>query len=324
MKKKMLYRPWGNTEWLLSKMDTKKFDLIACLSTEERCTKTYKILSESNKLSNLVFFEIIDPIDTIDHTKLRNSNRNEISKIDRGSIEVHKLLEPIDKALSTIKKFISASSGNIVLDISSFPKRFFFPIVKILMKDVIVENLIITCTTPLSYTDNSLSENPQPWSHIPTFIANDPDTIYDFAHVGIGFMPLGLPQLLRDKYNTLKVKFFFPFPPGLPAYQRTWAFVNHINTSTRIDTKQIIRTDYLNISSTFDTISDFARHGANNVLFAPYGPKTMSLAMCLYASLSGSPVYYTQPTTYNPYYSSGTGISYAYLVKQRERELYTL
>jgi hypothetical protein len=69
----------------------------------------------------------------------------------------------------------------------------------------------------------------------------------------------------------------------------------------------------MSVPNVYDKISSLGKD--KKVIFAPYGPKTISLGMCLYASLNGSAVYYTQPTSYNPNYSDGCGKSYAYLIK---------
>ena len=115
------------------------------------------------------------------------------------------------------------------------------------------------------------------------FQPDDPDTKFDLAIVGIGFMPLGLPILLRDKYGQFDVKILFPFPPGPPSYQRTWDFIFKMNTHTPVDSKHIHRVDPKGIFDFFDKICSITNYGEKVALFAPYGPKTMSLAMCIYA-----------------------------------------
>lgn len=95
-----------------------------------------------------------------------------------------------------------------------------------------------------------------------------------------------------------------------------------MNTSTRIDTKQILRLDTYNVPDIYDTIVHLSEYGRKKILFAPYGPKTMSLAMCLFASQTSSAVYYTQPTIYDPYYSTGKGKCYGFLIKKDGCSLY--
>jgi hypothetical protein len=68
--------------------------------------------------------------------------------------------------------------------------------------------------------------------------------------------------------------------------------------------------------------------GARPTVLVPYGPKPISLAMCLFATVTNSSVYYAQPRTYNPLYSQGVAIQnekrlcYAYALKLGGRALY--
>jgi len=61
----------------------------------------------------------------------------------------------------------------------------------------------------------------------------------------------------------------------------------------------------------FDALRTFTNNGKRTSALAPYGPKTMSLAMCLFAysaeraGLPSVPVYYTQPRRYALRYSEG-------------------
>lgn len=60
------------------------------------------------------------------------------------------------------------------------------------------------------------------------------------------------------------------------------------------------------------------------VALAPFGPKPISAAMCLYAAQTGMPVYYSQPKTYSVGYSSGVGTAFGYWVKQDGHNFYDL
>jgi hypothetical protein len=314
------FRPWGKLEWLLQKSNIDTYDFLGCLSTEERCVSSINISKDYKNLSTCLFFEIVDPIETIYHSQLRNDNFQKIHK--EILTERHDLLEKTDLIISSIRRFIETSTGNIILDISCFPKRFFFPIVKIILKSDLIKNLIITCSTPIKYSEKDLSEDPHDWSHIPLFQLDDPDQEFEIAIVGIGFMPLGLSHLLKDKFSKIDVKFLFPFPPGPPTYQRTWNFLNQMDSLSKIDIKQVYRLNSLSVSDTFDKIQALTNFGKKRVLFAPYGPKSMSLAMCLFACQTDSAVYYTQPTLYNPLYSMGSKESFAYVVKANGINLY--
>lgn len=65
-------------------------------------------------------------------------------------------------------------------------------------------------------------------------------------------------------------------------------------------------------------------------LLAPYGPKPMSVGMAIYATMTESPVYYTQPKIYHPDYSAGISILngrpeiYTYCLKLGGRNLFQI
>lgn len=318
------YRPWGDLKWLLSKMKPCKYDYYGCISTEERCLETFRQLSSNDLISEHRFLEIIDLVDTDEHKANRSKLANQYRQLVKNeSIYQYNLLCPIGELSKDIISFIDNSEGKLILDITSFPKRFFFPLVKIIMRSEKIKTLIITYSTPEKYCDGALSENPMDWSHIPMFDSDDPDVQYDMAVIGAGFMPLGLSSLFKDKFKELELRLLFPFPPGAPFFQRTWKFIEDMGVSPKVDFKKIIRIDALNVSDTFDMICALS-NGNKGILMAPYGPKTMSLAMCLYACLTDSPVYYTQPTAYNPKYSEGISACYGYCVKLNGINLFSL
>ncbi|RZJ78269.1 MAG: hypothetical protein EOO47_14355 [Flavobacterium sp.] len=320
------FRPWGELEWLLPKLPSVKWDIFSCLSPENRFVATFDILQEKVKINNALFLKIVDPPSKDSDDIKFKLEANEVilkeSKV-QCDIEEHELLEPYKKIVDTTNAFLRKSNGNVIVDISTFPKRFFFPIVKLLIKGNL-KNLVITYSTPKQYCSTELSSNPQSWDHLPLFMPVDfPEPQIDVALVGVGFMPFGLPELLLSNYNATPVKFLFPFPPGPPNYQRTWDFVRKIEKSFSFKpSDSIIRLDANNMPDAFEYISRETNEGAKNVIFAPYGPKPISLAMCIHAVLHNSLVYYTQPTHYSPEYSTGVKDTFAYAIVIDSKNLY--
>jgi len=323
------FRPWGELNWLLPKLPNVKWDLIGCISTEDRFIATLLELEKAGQINQLLFYTIIDPPSkdtsiiqdklTVNQSKLLASIKSIIK------IEDHKLLEPYKEIVDSINNFLKTSSGNVIIDISTFPKRFFFPMIKMLMSQNL-ENLVVAYSTPEKYCDHELSGNPHTWDHLPLFMPVDfPEPQIDVAIVGVGFMPFGLPELLLSQYNATPVKFLFPFPPGPPNYQRTWDFVRKIEKSFSFKpSDNIIRLDSNNMPDAFEYITRETEGGDKRPIFAPYGPKPISLAMCVYATLKDSPVYYTQPTHYNPKYSSGIKNTFAYSIVLGQKKLYSI
>jgi hypothetical protein len=305
------FRPWGNLSWALNKIHNNKWDVFGCLSTEDRCLGVFEVLNANKMLGNYKFLRINDPSSIYSQRSeelIKERTDDYISKGgDSTKIEQHELFEKIDSLKIGVDSFLGHSSGNIILDVSSLPKRFFFPILRLLLnsRDK-VKNLIATYAVPERYHDGPLAEDPEPWAHIPLFGPGGyPDQEFEVLIVGVGFLPFGLPELLKSEYRNLSVKLFFPFPPGPPTYQRTWNFVREIAKDFPIDNEMLMRVDTYNVSDAFDYICSITTGNSKKAIMAPYGPKTISIAMCIYATLASAPVYYMQPKIYNPEYSSG-------------------
>lgn len=323
------FRPWGELEWLLPKLPKVKWDLISCLSVEDRFIASILVLEKNNILNQSLFFKVLDqPSKDSPIIKIKleaNQSKLQAATNSPMQIEEHKLLEPYGEIVDSINRFVLISQGNVIIDISTFPKRFFFPIIKLLINKNL-QNLIVTYSAPEKYCTNELSGNPHSWDHLPLFMPVDfPEPQIDVAIVGIGFMPFGLPDLLLSKYNAIPVKFLFPFPPGPPNYQRTWDFVRKIEKSFPFKpADNIIRLDSNNMPDAFEYITRETDAGQKRPIFAPYGPKPISLAMCIYATLKDAPVYYTQPTHYNPEYSSGIKDTFGYCLVLGNKKLYSV
>lgn len=323
------FRPWGQIEWILPKLPKVKWDLLSCLSTEDRFDATMLVLKQNDLLYNTLFLKIIDPPskDSLTLQSKLDVNGDKLRNEPNFTYEIedHKLLEPYNLIVESVTTFIKKSSGNIIFDISTFPKRFFFPIVRVLLKSNLT-NLIVTYSTPEHYCKNELSADPSSWAPIPLFSpAAYPEPEIKLAIVGVGFMPFGLPELLGSKYSSMPVKFLFPFPPGPPNYQRTWDFMWKIQKYfTFKDSDSIIRLNSNNMPDAFAYIVNEANSGAIETIFAPYGPKPVSLAMSIYATLKDSPVYYTQPNYYSPEYSFGHKETFAYCITLNGQSLYSL
>jgi len=322
------FRPWGDTSWVLSKIDHKLWNFIGCLSTEERCTEAVRILKSAGVINSNIFFEVLDPVTTVKHTQKIERNKKTLEAIDSeigNNIHQLDLLVEDITLFNKISEIVNQSIPNIILDISTFPKRFFFPFVKTILQHSQVENLLITYTNATKYPESDLSEDPEPWYPLPLFRQTSfPEDQYDLAIVGTGFMPFSLPKLLKDKHSKVSLRLIFPFPPGPPNYHRSWEFVRKIEKYyTFKEGDEIIRINSLDVCEAFDHICSASNYGEAKVLFAPYGPKPISLAMCIFASLTGSPVYYTQPKLYNPDYSTGIKDCISYCIKLDNKLLYS-
>lgn len=312
--------------WVIDKLEDRNWDFLGCLSTEDRCLGAQQCIP-SYQLRTVSYIEVIDPPES-EYLHTANEKRNKLrSKVEtlwhRPQIVEMGLHDPSGLLKRQIDKLLESVEESLILDISSFPKRYFFPILKFILKSPKIQNLLVSYTIPEKYYKGRLAENPMDWDYLPTYqSASYPEEKTEHAIVGVGFLPFTLPGLLKQDYGNVKVSLIFPFPPGPPNYQRTWDFVRQIEASCPLeDDRQIIRVDVLDMPGCYKHICNLTEDGKQRAIFAPYGPKPHSLSMCLFAIKHELDVYYTQPRYYHPDYSSGIkqldGFpeTYAYCVK---------
>lgn len=333
------FRPWGTAEWLFPKLSVNDWLVVGSVATEDRCTAALEHVAIGAGAKAARFFEIEDPtFDLTEECDLRRKVNAE--RFDRlagrdGSIVKSRLMDSPLRIQKFLEKALADGFRNVLIDISCLPKRFFFPMVKLALKQDQFENIVVTYSTAEKYSDDTLAFEPQEWSHLPLFQQESapPAPRCSRVIVGVGFLPFRLPELLKHDYQDAdaEIILILPFPPGPPQFQRNWQFVHEIDKACQLKhDRQIIRIDAYDVPGCFDRIAALADEvGAGETIFAPFGPKVHSLAMCLYASKFGCDVYYTQPKHYHPRYSegirrtpSGKPETYAYSLKLSGRTLY--
>lgn len=333
MQRKINYRPWGDLRWVFSNLPNNKYYFVGCVSPEERCTAAFSELY--GKITAQSFVEVIDP-DPDYAVETRLKRQHSLSELEKSGLSITGDVSKIDllareeEICQWIESFVGRES--LVLDISSLPKRFFFPAVRLLLKQDSIRDLIITYTLPNAYHDGCIADRPEPWRALPLFGPEEfPEEKYELALVGVGFLPFGLPDLIKSDFLGAKPFLFFPFPATPSTYFKTWEFVRKIEDSLPLNANdQLLRVNGMDPSDTFDHICFLTEQNTKKALFAPYGPKPMSLGMAIYATLAESPVFYTQPRVYHPDYSSGIRYKnshpeiYAYCLKLDGRCLFQL
>jgi len=330
-----LYRPWGQFQWLLNRYAASSWDLIGCLSTEDRCLAVRDVLHDRRGLRNVYLGQIGDD-DSLYREVIEEKLEKRMQTLiasggAKEDVRKHRLFESPDIVISAIKAFLEESEGNIIIDISSFPKRFFFIIIKILLQNSRTKNLIATYTIPAQYRAGELAENFEPWRPLPTFSGQSADTPIQVFFVGVGHITMGLPEQLESASGSLKIQIFIPFPGHPQSIKRNWQFVQTIEQALpgKIIPRRIIPAR--DVSECFNHILVDTNCGQREALLAPFGPKPLSLAMCLYAcKAEHSRVYYTQPRVYPPDYSLGIGTIggvpkiYGYCIRINGEDQYTI
>jgi hypothetical protein len=226
----------------------------------------------------------------------------------------------------------AAAWPSVALDITAFPKRYFFPILRALIKSDTVKDLLVTYTSPARYAeDGPLYEDIEPWRALPGFGG----TMAKSEHwiVSVGFLVESLRQFVGDNPDHERMKLLIPFPASVSILRRTWESMarlegGQLESGDSRPRFEKVRVDTLDMSAAFDRIVSLACASEKPTAFAPFGPKPTSAAMCIYATEKSSAVYYPQPTVYHPHYSIGIrgndplrAVS-AYWVKHQGENLY--
>jgi hypothetical protein len=311
--------------------------LVGCVSTQDRCKSMLIHNGISLNIAKCGFVEIVDEpsIFSKQSAARRDANRTEIRQIAPPSLEIlqHGLLEPLLPLQEKIEEWIAASGGNVVLDVSTFPERFCFPIIRWITESPHVNNLVVTYMLAEKYTQDDLGYDSQDWGQLPTFVnsALAGQASVEHVMVGVGFLPYSLPDWLRKTYATpnFKISLLMPFPAAPSNVNRAWEFVRRIEKDLNLkDDRQIIRIAAHDLSGAFQRIDLITRGGNAPAVFAPYGPKAHSVAMCLHALRNSSEAYFTQPTYYHPEYSTGIALDagvpagYSYAVRLGGQDFY--
>jgi len=248
------------------------------------------------------------------------NQRDLIAKgLPAGCVRAHDLLGGFGTAAIDIEHaLVETPANNLLIDITSMPKRiFFFLIKRALEAQERFENILVTYAEPEGYTNLALAENPLRWNTLPGFDAplKKPDDRR--VVISVGYEPLGLPDLvLQGEFRGARTHLLFPFPSQPESIRRNWEFAKQLYPHPQADLA-FDHVDSLNVPEVYDLLCRIGDQGQTQMTLAPYGPKPIALAMALYASryscgVRRTAVYYTQPTSYNPDYSSGLRVRAGY------------
>ena len=240
-----------------------------------------------------------------DRTRLAIESRRDVFANNGGDLSAIERFDLMDELfrIQELGRKTAAASESVILDISSLPKRFFFPVLQILVASPHVKDLLITYTSPRSYADDApLYEDPEPWKTLPGFGGGRGKP--EIWIVSVGFLVESLRQYVADNQHE-KMKILIPFPAPLAALQRTWCSIAELENGYPDNRFEKHRVDTLDMSAAFDRIGSLAGEPRKRLAFAPFGPKPTAAAMCLYAIQQDCSVHYPQPTVYHPEYSIG-------------------
>jgi hypothetical protein len=226
------------------------------------------------------------------------------------------LLETEDRVLDIFDEFLDEAEGKkVIIDISSFPKRMFCFAVKYFLSSQFVDHMVAVYTSAKSGGyGKRLAYEPRPPDYLPGFpfpVTSDNELLV----LSVGYEQLGMRRLIEAYSEISQPKFILSISGDVDAVRRQWATLRLVHSVHSLKSGQDIEVIAAwDAERVFDRLSIWNRDVGGMVL-APFGPKPHTLGMALFAHARNFPMVYTQPTVYDPEYSSGEGETTCYLVK---------
>src|SRR6266542_6230980 len=179
MPSQSIFRPFGPIQWVLAQLGTISWSFLGGLSTEDRC-----ISAAHESLQHLVDWQMLSVLDPETENRFFESRKALTAKNEKKlksilkkraslpfSIHQHELLCREQEIVQFCVDYERNCTENVCIDISCMPKRFFFPMLTVLLESKRVSNLLATYTSPERYGD-VLSEDAELWSPLPMFGGN--------------------------------------------------------------------------------------------------------------------------------------------------------
>ena len=256
------FRPWGRLDWILKQLDLKSWSIFGSIATGDRSLATWRYLKENNICNFTKMLQVADiPTPYWGDEPNNRIRERRIQFLTHGGREEEIINCDIRDNFSDIvqytNSFIDQSQEQIIIDISTFPKKFFFPIIKEILRITKDNTIIITYTKPEKYDRlKPLAIDPGPWKSLPGFQESFPDRRNkQKLIVGLGIEPLGLPQILRDgEFPLDRVYLLFPFPANPSGYLKNWDFVRNLDSEVGPYHHEPIRVNPYDVSVIFDII----------------------------------------------------------------------
>jgi len=156
--------------------------------------------------------------------------------------------------------------------------------------------------------------------------------------ISVGYQPLRLHEFLdAARFQISNIKLLLPFPSIPPGFISNWTFILQIRRELpELGQEAIVRVHTHTLPLVFDQIVALTENGRSPiVVLAPFGPKSVSLAMCLYGASRRSnslsvEIGYTQPRVYGDQYSVGVAkqdgvpLVHTYCLKLSGRNIYQI
>lgn len=320
-----LRMPWGNAAEIFRLMPRDQpVSLLGCLSFERRCTVLPHLLSSSGQRIRTMHLITIQP-PLGGYPDYSNSVAERVAQnrdtLLREKVAFYErpcgLLDVEDQLMSLLNDLISESSNaTIILDCTSFPKRFFCFFIRQLLVLPIANNLIVTYTDAGSAGyGRRLSHDPMRPDYLPGFPFSsmaEGETLV----ISVGYEPLGMRSIIETYAEQGRPKFLLSFSNDPSATRRQWNTLRYMRPHRAIvDVRENAEVVAAWDAERVYQVLRYWCQNSNGLMLAPFGPKPHTIGMATFAAEYGSCMIYTQPRSYDPSYTRGHGTSWAYVLK---------
>jgi hypothetical protein len=314
--------------------------VVGAVSSEMRCCAAPKEVSQLQKLASCALLRIADEVGI--HTAATEAAwKVHLDELDqqinpKPSVIDGALFATLDDLNEIYQKLENDTclTGNVIFDVSTLPKRYFFYMLRRMIESPKVSNLIVTYAIPERY-GKKLYENPGSWEPFPSFGPTHSTVERPMLVIAVGYHHLNLLDLIQDR-PPRQIRLIKPFPSKPPGSIQNWEFIRFVRGQIAFQPQDIIRVNTYAAPLLFDHLVAQCQAQQEEVILAPYGPKPFSLGMALFAlarEAQGLPVTvgYTQPKSYSSDYSTGVEIGYdgypvvhSYCVKLNNKNLFSI
>lgn len=301
-------KPWGHIDWLLKWYPNRDWITISGIGFEERCKSLVEHSTTTGiSIRKLIALIIEDPDDRyrdeIDQSTKRHENFVKNSFPD-AVIMREKLMTSPEYLISLVDAECYENRPSFLLDISTLPKRIGLFILRQLLRNDNVEDIVVCYCKSSGYREGNLAQNELPRKILPGFGLTSSVTRESAFVVSVGYSTIDLSQVLEEAPSN--ITFIVPFPPASPSSRRTWQFLETLSQNLPSITMPIVQFNSVDMFSVYDWLVGHL-DPEKNTRMIPLGPKPHSIAMALaqLANSNHSEVIYPQPQLYHPKYSLG-------------------
>jgi hypothetical protein len=303
---------WGLLRLLLGNMRMRHWHFVGCASPEERTAAAAEaVRSIGGKIASADCLRLQVPADRFSEERERNIDYN-LTRIKAAlppgtNVRDMELFGSIEVLDSMVTEWGLQGRQHLLIDISTMPKRVFFPLLKLVLRSRAFGTVMTTYSRPLKYAEEPLAEDPEPPLPLPMFPAPLTPTIPAGGIIALGLEVLGIVDLLATAGGESRVHVLFPIPSKPDESKRTWTFMQRLHDASPGRFTEPRHLSPLDFGEGYSYIRSLTDGFQGLWWLAPYGPKPISMAMAVTAIQHDWPVYYSQPTIYNPAYSIGIG-----------------